>query len=67
MNKFERINEVTIMYVKEKSIFGIGIIYDDQTKRMVVPANDIKEALKKISQLTKEIEYKNKHNEETKE
>lgn len=66
MNKFERINEVTIMYVKEKSIFGIGIIYDDQTKRMVVPANDIKEALKKISKLTKEIEYKNKHNEETK-
>lgn len=63
MNKFERINEITIQYVKEKKVFGIGIVYDD-TKRIVVPADDIKHVCKQITKLTRELEYNNKQYEE---
>ena len=53
------------MYKKKKT-FGIGIIYDNENKRMVTSADDLKSTLKKIDKLCKKIEFKNKYNETTK-
>ena len=66
MNKFNKINEINIVYVQEKKTFGIGIIYDNENKRMVTSADDLKSTLKKIDKLCKQIEFKNKYNETTK-